>query len=261
MTYEDINYKKSENVARVSINRPDSMNSFRSKTLEEMHESLQDASQDGEMGVIVLTGAGGKAFCSGGDVGEMAELTPESGRVFVTKLWDIFKVIRWATKPVIAAVDGYCLGGGNELNMACDLTIATEKSKFGQAGPAVGSVPVLGGTQYLPRCVGDKRAKEIIFLCQRYSAEEAREMGWVNKVVPDGKLEENLKEWTDRILEMSPQSLRMSKISLNFESDLLMPSFTHGIEMLCATYGSDEMREGMNAFLEKRKPDFNKFRK
>lgn len=261
MSYEDIIYEKNDNVARVTLNRPHVMNSFRSKTLEEMHEALEDASRDNEMGVIVLTAAGGKAFCSGGDIDEMSKLTPESGRVFVTKLWDIFKAIRWAPKPVIAAVDGYCLGGGNELNMACDLTMATEKSKFGQVGPSVGSVPVLGGTQYLPRCVGDKRAKEIIFLCRRYSAEEARGMGWVNKVVPDGKLEENLREWTDRILRMSPQSLRISKIALNFGSDLLLPAFTHGIEMLCATYGSDEMREGMNAFLEKRKPDFNKFRK
>lgn len=259
--YDDIIYEKNEYVARVKINRPKSMNSFRMKTLVEMHDAVSDASKDGEVGVIVLSGEGGKAFCSGGDISEMRELTPETGRIFVSKLYEVFQVIRWAPKPVIAAIDGYCLGGGNELNMVCDLSIATEKSVFGQVGPTVGSTPVLAGTQYLPRNVGDKRAKEIIFLCKRYSAQEAMNMGWINRVVPDGQLEEGLKEWTDRILEMSPQSLRISKISLNFESDLLLPSFTHGIEMLCSTYGSDELKEGMNAFLEKRKPDFKKFRR
>ncbi len=261
MAYEDIVYEKADNVARVILNRPKSVNSFRSRTLEEMHESIDDAARDGTVGVIVLSGAGGKAFCSGGDINEMHDLTPAAGRVFVTKLWEIFRLMRWAPKPVIAAVDGYCLGGGNELNMACDMSIATEKSIFGQVGPTVGSTPVLAGTQFLPRCVGDKRAKEIVFLCRRYSAAEACEIGWINRVVPDGTLDEAVKEWTDRILEMSPQSLRISKISLNFESDLLMPSFTHGIEMLCSTYGSEELKEGMAAFLEKRKPDFNRFRK
>jgi 1,4-dihydroxy-2-naphthoyl-CoA synthase len=188
-------------------------------------------------------------------------LTPEQGRVFVGKLYRVFQIIRGAPKPVIAAVDGFCLGGGNELNVTCDLTIATEHSVFGQVGPTVGSTPVLGGTQYLPRLVGDKRAKEIMFLCQRYSANEAMEMGWINKVVPDGTLGDELKKWTDRILEMSPQSLRICKLSMNFESDMLHPSFTHGIEMLSATYGSKELKEGMTAFLEKRKPDFSKFRK
>lgn len=261
MRHEDIIYEKIDNSARVIINRPASMNSLREHTLDELRESITDASNDGAIGVIVISGAGGKAFCSGGDISEMAGLTPASGRVFVTKFWDLFRIIRWAPKPVIAAVDGYCLGGGNELNMVCDLTVATEKSVFGQVGPTVGSTPVLAGTQYLPRCVGDKRAKEIVFLCKRYSAREALDMGWINRVVPDGALDAAVKEWTDRILEMSPQSLRISKIGLNFESDLLQPSFTHGIEMLCATYGSAELIEGMTAFLEKRKPDFNKFRK
>jgi dihydroxynaphthoic acid synthetase len=211
--------------------------------------------------VIVISGAGRKAFCSGGDIAEMRDLTQETGRVMLTKLWELFRTIRCAPKPVVAAVDGYCLGGGNELNMVCDLTVATEKSIFGQVGPTVGSTPVLSGTQYLPRCVGDKRAKEIIFLCRRYTAREALDMGWINRVVPDGALDSAVKEWTDRILEMSPQSLRLSKLNLNFESDLLMPSFTHGIELLCSTYGSEELREGMTAFLEKRQPDFSRFRK
>jgi len=261
MAYQDILYEKREGVARLTLNRPKVFNAFRNQTLTELFEALQDAGEDRAMGVIVITGAGGKAFCSGGDIEEMRGLAPETGRIFVHRLFRVFQLIRTAPKPVIAAVDGYCLGGGNELNLVCDLTLATEKSIFGQVGPTVGSTPVLAGTQFLPRLVGDKKAKEIIFLCQRYSAREALEMGWINKVVPDGTLEEAVKEWCERILGMSPQALRIAKVSLNFEADQLHPSFTHGIEMLGATYGSPELVEGMTAFLEKRAPDFNRFRK
>ena len=261
MAYEDILYEKKDGVARITINRVKTFNSFRAQTLAEMSEALKDASTDKTVGVIVLSGAGGKAFCSGGDIAEMRDLNMETGRAFLYRFLGIFLQIRSAPKPVIAAVNGYCLGGGNELNMVCDLTIASEKSVFGQVGPTVGSIPVLAATQHLPRNVGDKKAKEIIFLCHRYTAEEAREMGWINKVVPDDKFEEEVQAWCDRILEMSPQSLRVAKLSLNFEGDQLYPSFTHGIEMLAATYGSEELTEGMTAFLEKRKPDFNQFRK
>jgi dihydroxynaphthoic acid synthetase len=261
MAYEDILYDKNDGIARITINRPKTFNSFRDQTLAEMHEALDDAGNDKTIGVIVITGAGGKAFCSGGDIASMRDLDMETGRAFLYRLYNVFQQIRCAPKPVIAAVDGYCLGGGNEINMVCDLTIASEKSIFGQVGPTVGSIPVLAGTQYLPRNVGDKKAKEIIFLCERYTAEEACSMGWINKVVPDDKFEEEVQAWCERILEMSPQSLRVAKLSLNFEGDQLLPSFTHGIEMLAATYGSPELREGMTAFLEKRKPDFNQFRK
>jgi dihydroxynaphthoic acid synthetase len=261
MEYEDVIYKKSDGRAKISINRPKAHNSFRSRTLEELTEAFKDASEDSRVGAVILTAEGGKAFCSGGDIAEMLALTPATGRVFVLKLFHLFSLIRQCPKPVIAAVDGYCLGGGNEINLVCDLTIATEKSVFGQVGPTVGSVPVLAGTQILPRLVGDKKAKEIIFLCGKYSAREALEMGWINKVVPDGSLEEETEAWVSRILQMSPQSLRLSKTSLNFESDLLHSSYMHGIEMLSATYGSEELKEGMASFMEKRKPDFNRFRK
>ncbi|MFA6449408.1 MAG: enoyl-CoA hydratase-related protein [bacterium] len=261
MAYEDIIYEKQGGTAKVTINRPDVFNAFRLQTLDEMADALQDAADDATVGVIVVAGAGGKAFCSGGDVAEMLALTPHTGRVFVTKLFRMFTVIRSAPKPVIAAVDGYCLGGGNEINLVCDISVATERSKFGQVGPTVGSTPVLAGTQLLPRLVGDKKAKEIIFLCKRYTAREALDMGWINKVVPDGELEKETDSMCARILEMSPQSIRISKISMNYESDQLYSSYMHGIEMLSATYGSAELVEGMKAFLEKRKPDFNQFRK
>lgn len=258
--YEDILYEKTENQAHITINRPAVFNSFRTQTLDELLDAFQAAGDSKSVGVIVLSGAGGKAFCSGGDIKEMKQLTPHTGRIFVTKLFHLFRAIRSAPQPVIAAVDGYCLGGGNEINMVCDLSIATERSLFGQVGPTVGSTPVLAGTQLLPRCVGDKKAKEIVFLCERYPAAEAERMGWINKVVPNDTLDQAVDQWCARILSMSPQSLRISKISLNFESDKLLPSYTHGIEMLASTYGSEELREGMEAFLEKRKPDFNKFR-
>jgi len=210
MSYEDILFEKKNEVARITINRVKTFNSFRGQTLDEMMAALDDASTDRTIGVIVLSGAGGKAFCSGGDIAEMRDLNAETGRAFLYKFLNLFLKIRSAPKPVIAAINGYCLGGGNEINMVCDLTIASEKSMFGQVGPTVGSIPVLAATQHLPRNVGDKKAKEIIFLCQRYTAEEARQMGWINKVVPNDKFEEEVQAWCDRILEMSPQSLRVA---------------------------------------------------
>jgi len=261
MAFEDIIFEKEAGTARIVINRADKMNSFRTRTIEELHAALLEVSADNSVGVTVISGAGGRAFCSGGDIAEMLDLDRVTGREFLFKFMNCLQEVRNVPHPVIAAVDGYCLGGGNEINLACDLTLATEKSRFGQVGPTVGSIPVLAGTQYLPRCLGDKRAKEVVFLCKRYTAREAKEMGWINQVVEDGKLEDEVKTWCERILEMSPQSLRIAKLSLNFEADLMKPSFTHGIELLSMTYGSEELKEGMSAFLEKRKPEFMKFRR
>jgi dihydroxynaphthoic acid synthetase len=259
--YEDIIYEKKEGVGIITINRPDVLNAFRTKTIDEMTSALLDAAEDGRIGVIVIRGAGGKAFCVGGDIKEMRDLNRESGRVFLNKFLNFLLSIRKAPKPVIAAVDGYCLGGGNEINITCDLTIATKKSVFGQVGPMVGSVPVITGTQLLPRILGEKKARELVFLCYRYSAEEAERLGWVNKVVEDGTLDRAVDEWCKRILELSPQALRIAKLSFNFESDLLYPSFQHAVELLSSIYETEEFKEGMTAFLEKRKPDFNRFRR
>jgi dihydroxynaphthoic acid synthetase len=259
--YEDIIYEKKEGVGIITINRPDVLNAFRTKTIDEMTSALLDAAEDGRIGVIVIRGAGGKAFCVGGDIKEMRDLDRESGRIFLNKFLNFLLSIRKAPKPVIAAVDGYCLGGGNEINITCDLTIATKKSVFGQVGPMVGSVPVITGTQLLPRILGEKKARELVFLCYRYSAEEAERLGWVNKVVEDGTLDKAVDEWCKRILELSPQALRIAKLSFNFESDLLYPSFQHAVELLSSIYETEEFKEGMTAFLEKRKPDFNRFRR
>jgi dihydroxynaphthoic acid synthetase len=261
MSFEDIIYEKNDGIARITINRPKVLNAFRSKTLDELAEAFDDAEGDGAIGVVVITGAGDKAFCAGGDISEMGELNSSAGRVFLRKCLKTSTAIRNCSKPVIAMVRGYCLGGGHEIHLMCDLTIAAESAKFGQTGPTVGSVPVWGGTQMLPRVVGEKKAREIVFLCNRYTAEEAVEMGLVNKAVPDDKLEEETIAWCRRILEMSPQSISVAKVSLNFETDTMYASFVHGIEMLGLVYGGDEIKEGMTAFLEKRKPDFGKFRK
>jgi dihydroxynaphthoic acid synthetase len=257
----DILYEKSEGVATIAINRPQVLNAFRTQTVLEMTQALEDASADRSIGAIVITGVGERAFCVGGDITEMRDLTPETGRLFLRRFTDLLWRIRQAPVPVIAAVRGYCLGGGNEINVACDLTLAAENAIFGQVGPTVGSAPVFGGTQFLPGIVGEKRAREIIFLCQRYSAAEAERLGWCNKVVPEAQFEAALKAWTTRILELSPQALRVSKLALHYASDWQYGSFNVAIEMLSAIYGSEEFREGMTAFLEKRKPDFSRFRR
>lgn len=261
MEFEDIIYEKNGGVAQITINRPKKLNSFRSETLDELADAFDDASNDGAIGVVVLTGAGDKAFCAGGDISQMEELNSSAGRVFLRKCLKVSTAIRNCSKPVIAMVRGYCLGGGHEIHLMCDLTIAAESAQFGQTGPTVGSVPIWGGTQMLPRVVGEKKAREIIFLCNRYSAKEAVEIGLANKAVPDDKLEEETMAWCKRILQMSPQALSVAKVSLNFETDLMYASFMHGAEMLRLAYDGEEIKEGMNAFLEKRKPDFGKFRK
>lgn len=261
MQFEDILYEKRDGVATLTINRPKSLNCFRSRTVEELTEALRDASDDGAIGVIVITGAGEKAFCVGGDIEEMKELNYKTGRIFINKFLNFLLLIRRAPKPVICAVKGYCLGGGNEINVCCDLTIATEDSKFGQVGPKVGSIPIIAGTQFLPRIVGEKKAREIVFLCEQYSAREALEMGLINKVVPREKFDAELKSMCQKILELSPQALRLAKLSFNFEGDELYPSFNHAVELICSVYETEEIKEGMTAFLEKRKPDFSKFRR
>lgn len=261
MDFEDVIYEATGGIARITINRPERHNAFRSQTLDELTAAFEAAEEDCAVGVVILTGAGDKAFCAGGDISEMGLLDPTVGRKFLGKCLKLSNTIRSLSKPVIAAVNGYCLGGGHEINAMCDLTIASDTAVFGQTGPSVGSAPVWGGTQLLPRLVGEKKAREMAFLCYRYSAEEAERMGLVNKVVPPGELMAAAEEWAGRILEMSPQAIKITRTSMNFATDLLYPSFMHGREMLALAYGSEELTEGMRCFEEKRKPDFRKFRK
>ncbi|MBI3966422.1 MAG: enoyl-CoA hydratase/isomerase family protein [Chloroflexi bacterium] len=261
MELEDVLYDKADGVARVTINRPQVLNALRPQTYRELAMAFDDAADDPTVGVIVLRGAGDRAFSSGGDVKAQSERTPHSGRVHLRNTQKLSAVMRNCGKPVIAAVNGFAIGGGHELHLFCDITIAADHAKFGQVGPRVGSVPVWGATQMLPRIVGEKRAREMIFLCRQYTAQEAKEMGLVNQVVPLAELDAEVDRWCQEILDKSPQCLRIAKISLNFESDLLHPSYAHGAELLSLTYGNAENMEGVTAFLEKRPPDYRKHRK
>lgn len=259
MDYTDIIYSKDLGVATITLNRPDHYNALRLKTLMELNLALEDAVDDGTLGVIVITGAGEKAFCTGGDVGELGNLDKTKIQKTNRLLIRTASLLRNAPKPIIAAVNGLCIGGGNELNLFCDLTIASDRARFGHAEPKIGAAPLWGGTQLLPRIIGEKRAREMVLMCRMYSAKEARELGLVNKVVTHEKLFEEVRFWCDELLALSPQSLRMCKLSLNFETDLLWPSFNHGLAMVELGWESKELKEGLVSFKEKRKPRFRNF--
>jgi len=258
MKFEDIIYEKRNGIARVTINRPEKHNAFRTETLMEMAEAFEDVGNDRTIGVAVLSGAGNRAFCVGGDASEAkgAGYRPEL-IIYVRKVHDL---IRKAPVPVIAAVNGYAIGGGHVFQVLCDLTIASENAIFGQAGPKVGSFDAGYGTAYLARVVGEKKAREIWFLCEQYNAKEAKEMGLVNKVVPADRLDEEVDAWCKKILSLSPTALRFLKASLNRESDHIAGSEKMAFEAMALYYQTEEATEGKKAYLEKRKPDFSKYR-
>lgn len=269
--FTDIRYEKSagpdEGIAKITINRPEVRNAFRPRTIIEISQALEDAREDTEIGVIVLTGEGPDAFCSGGDQrvrGDSGYLNDdEAGRAGVGRfhVTDLHIQIRRLPKPVVAMVAGYAIGGGHVLHLVCDLTIAAENARFGQVGPKVGSFDGGFGAGLLANLVGPKKAKEIWFLCRQYSAEEAREMGMVNTVVPLERLEEETVGWCKEMLALSPFSLRLLKASFNAAEDGLsgIQQLAHDTNLLF--YGSEEAQEGRNAYREKRKPDFSRFPK
>jgi dihydroxynaphthoic acid synthetase len=261
VSYEDVIYDVTDGIARITIDRPEKHNAFREQTLDELTDAFRSAEADRAVGVIVLTGAGDKAFCSGGDIAWEEESDESAALQLARRTTVLSMVMRGCGKPVIARVNGYAVGGGNELQLLCDLTIASENAVFGQAGPKMGSVPVWWGTQLLPRLVGEKRAREIVMLCHRYSAEQALQMGWINRVARADELDAAVEEWCQELLQLSPQALRVAKLSLNFESDQLWPSVFHGYQMISFIHGTEEFHEGTTAFLEKRKPDFSRFRR
>lgn len=260
MSYQDILYTAEDGVATITINRPEKRNAFRAETLDELISAFRAAEEDRSVGVIVLTGAGDKAFCAGGDINWEEDSDMMGAHQLARRSVILSMIMRGCGKPVIARVRGFAIGGGNELNLLCDLTVASEDSTFGQAGPKMGSVPIWWGTQLLPRLVGEKRAREVVMLCERYTAQQALEMGWINKVVPVDELDAAVDAWCQRLLELSPQALRVAKLSLNFESDQLWPSVLHGYQMISFIHGTDEFHEGTRAFLEKRKANFAPFR-
>jgi dihydroxynaphthoic acid synthetase len=252
----EILYGVEDGVARLTIQREHRLNAFTLDGAKHMHSCLQLAADDPSVGVIVITGAGDRAFCTGGDVGDFETFTVEVDREMNRVLMRLAHELRTCGKPVIARVNGYCIGAGNELNMLCDLTIAADHARFGQTGPKMGSVPNWWVTQLLPRSVGDKRAREIVYLCLQYSAAEAENLGWVNRVVPKDDLDSAVDEWCARLLAMSPTALRLAKMAINQGSDALTGGVTQGVELLTLFHDTDESREGMRAFTEKRPPQF-----
>ena len=260
MDFTDIIYEKKDGIAKVTINRPEVRNAFRSRTVHEMIQAFRDAWQDESIGVVVLTGAGDKAFCSGGDQKERGQGGYGTAPGLETDVETLHSLIRQMPKPVIAAVNGFAIGGGHVLHVLCDLSIAADTAIFGQTGPRVGSVDAGFGTALLARTVGLKRAKEIWYLCRQYSAREALEMGLVNKVVPANRLLEEVEAWCREILAKSPTAIRLAKQSFNIDTEQMASVARFAQTALGLYYQTDEAMEGRNAFVEKRPPDFGKFR-
>lgn len=258
--FEDILYEKKDHIATITINRPEVYNAFRTLTLREMAEALDDSGLDEGIGVVVITGAGDKAFCTGGDTKEAAQ---SGGYNKENNYWHsrVHYLIRSIPKPVIAAVNGWAVGGGHIIHVVCDLTIASETARFGQAGPRVGSFDAGFGSAYLARLVGPKKAKEIWFLCRHYTAREAQEMGLVNKVVPPEKLMEEVRAWCDEILGMSPTAIKFEKLAINADSDHISAYEAFSENAVRLFWNTEEAAEAKKAYGEKRKPDFSKFRK
>lgn len=258
MRYEDILYAVADGVATITINRPERYNAFRGQTCEELIHAFNVAGWDRSIGVIVLAGAGDKAFCTGGD--QTAHEGQYDGRGTIgLPLEDLHSIIRDVPKPVIARVQGFAIGGGNVLCTVCDFTIAGEKAVFGQVGPKVGSVDPGFGTAFLARCVGEKKAREIWYLCRRYSAREALDMGLVNAVVPDEELDAEVGRWCAEIMERSPTAIAIAKRSFNMDTEHQRGIAGLGMYALSLYYDTAESKEGAAAFREKRKPDFRKF--
>lgn len=258
--FTDIRYEKTEGIAKITINRPEVRNAFRPLTVKEMRQALDDARNDADIGVVILTGAGDLAFCSGGDqrVRGTGGYVGSDGTPRLNVL-DFQREIRNCPKPVIAMVAGWCVGGGHVLHMLCDLTIAADNAKFGQTGPKVGSFDGGLGSSYLARIVGQKKAREIWYLCRQYDAQQALDMGLVNTVVPLDRLEEETLSWCREMLRHSPLALRCLKASLNADCDGQMGLLDLAGNATLLYYMSEEAKEGKNAFVEKREPDFSKF--
>lgn len=259
--YNDIAYEIGANAVRITINRPEVMNAFRLQTVEELIDAMKRANEVRSVNAVVLTGAGEKAFCTGGDqkahLNEQGLYGPRGTIGFPIE--ELQTAIRDLAKVSIARVNGYAIGGGNVFATLCDLTIASERAVFGQVGPKVGSVDPGWGTALLARHIGEKRAREMWFLCRRYTAEQASEMGLVNKVVPHDQLDTEVESWAAEINQLSPTAIAIAKRSFNADSENIRGISFLGIQALKHFYLSDESKEGVRAFNERRKPDFKNF--
>ncbi len=259
MDFEDILYEKRGGVAKITINRPEKMNAFTAKTMTEMSTALLHAWHDRDVGVVALTGAGDKAFCTGGDVSARGA----EGYGAISSIPNVrfpMDLIRRIPKVVIAMVNGFAIGGGQVLHVVCDLSIASETAVFGQVGPKFGSFAAGFGSAYLARVVGQRKAREMWFLCHRYTAKEALEMGLVNKIVPPDKLEEETMAWCKEILQMSPTAIKVLKTSFYADVEHIDGIDAMGYSAIDLYYKTGEADEGSKAFLEKRPPDYSKWR-
>jgi dihydroxynaphthoic acid synthetase len=257
---DDIRFEVVDQVAWITIDRPRYLNAFREHTLDEMVRALRTVRHDPSIVAVVVTGEGDRAFSAGGDFHAMMRLNNRNGHLWNERMLETAMTIRGLHVPVIAMVNGFCMGGGNELALWCDVVIASENAVFGQTGAKVGACPTVGATQYLPRIVGERIAREMIFFARTLDADEALRYGLANKVVPLEELRAATLEWCERLKGHSSQTIRATKTSLNHESDDLYASWRHGMELLNNIWGSEECLEGMTAFLERRPPDFQRFR-
>ncbi len=248
----DIEVEQRGEVCWIRLNRPERMNAYDAAMAQELIAAMEGAASSG---VIVLTGTG-RAFCAGGYLANLSDPDPAELRSMFYGSLKVYEAIRTSPRPVIAAVNGAAAGGGNELVVACDLAIASERASFGQTGVRVGSAPVLGGTNFLTMSVGEKRGKEIAFMCRRYKADKALEMGLINAVVPEDELEDEVTRWAEELLYMSPRYLEIAKVSSNLWWNHARDSYLSGLGMLVQAIGSHDMIEGASAFMEKRRPQF-----
>ncbi len=257
--YGEISYEVRDNVGWLTLERPEVKNAFREQTLDEIAEAANSTREDPTIAALVISGSGG-AFSAGGDFHAMMKLNKANSYMWNDRMMKVAMTLRNLPIPVIAMVEGPCVGGGHELMLWCDLVITAEDATFGQTGARVGACPTVGATQYIAKLIGERRAKEMIFLCKTYTGKEAAEIGLANIAVPAEELRSKVEEVCRQIVGYSSATIRATKVSLNFDSDALYPSWQHGMELLANIWGTEESLEGMNAFLEKRKPDFHQFR-
>lgn len=244
----------------ITINHPERHNSFDHETIRELGDAFEAFGFEPAIGVVVLTGAGTKAFSAGGYLADLANFSVPKARHLFAASGRTLTLMRHIPQPVIAMVNGFAMGGGNELVIASDLAIASEEARFGQTGPRIGSSPVYGATNLLAMTIGEKKAREVCYMCRQYTAQEALGMGWINKVVPAAELRAEVIRWCEELLDKSPAYLELSKVTSNVWWDMLAPAMAHAQQTLLRLAGGEEMTEGASAFMAKRKPDFRRFR-
>ena len=257
MSFKHILFENRKGVAWITFNHPERRNSFDHEMMTEFSQALMQCHEDPTVGVVVVTGAGDKGFCAGGYLADLTDFSPAKGRKLFDAAVNGLTLMRRIRQPVIAAVNGAAIGGGNEVVICADLAIAADNATFGQVGPKVGSSPFFGGTNLLALTIGEKKAREVVYMCKQYSAQEALDMGMVNKVVPQDKLHEEVQAWCETLLDRSPSYLEVSKVGANVWFDMLMPSLEMAKQAMIHMSGNAEQSEGANAFMEKRKPTFS----